>query len=128
MDKERLGMALNCRENLVLSTAPVHLQLDRLRKVADDDGGDHDVPGVAVVKFEACEFTCEGLISSEWSALYMYCILYGFIHDTDNDTEGKSDIFFFLLIYFFFCMWKYLEKIDKDNKQNLFILAIKIHI
>ena len=65
MDKERLGMALNCRENLVLSTAPVHLQLDRLRKVADDDGGDHDVPGVAVVKFEACEFTCEGLISSE---------------------------------------------------------------
>lgn len=68
MDKERLGMALNCRENLVLSTASVHLQLDRLRKVADDDGddgGDHEVPGVAVVKFEACEFTCEGLISSE---------------------------------------------------------------
>ena len=131
MDKERLGMPLNCRENLVLSTASVHLQLDRLRKVADDDGddgGDHDVPGVAVVKFEACEFTCEGLISSEWSALYMYCIIYGFIHDTDNDTEEKSDIFFFLLIYFFFCMWKYLEKTDKDNKQNLFILAIKIHI
>lgn len=70
MDKERLGMPLNCRENLVLSTASVHLQLDRLRKIADDDGddgGDHDheVPGVAVVKFEACEFTCEGLISSE---------------------------------------------------------------
>ena len=131
MDKEWLGMPLNCRENLVLSTASVHLQLDRLRKVADDDGddgGDHDVPGVAVVKFEACEFTCEGLISSEWSALYMYCILYGFIHDTYNDTEEKSDIFFFLLIYFFFCMWKYLEKTDKDNKQNLFILAIKIHI
>ena len=131
MDKERLGMALNCRENLVLSTASVHLQLDRLRKVADDDGddgGDHEVPGVAVVKFEACEFTCEGLISIEWSAWYMYCILYGFIHDTDNDTEEKSDIFFFLLIYFFFCMWKYLEKTDKDNKQNLFILAIKIHI
>ena len=125
MDKERLGMVLNCRENLVSSTAPVHMQLDRLRKVADDDGddgGDHDVPGVAVVKFEACEFTCEGLISSEWSALYMYCILYGVIHDTDNDTEEKSDIsFFFLLIYFFFCMWKYLEKTDTDNKQNLFI-------
>lgn len=68
MDKERLGMVLNCRENLVSSTAPVHMQLDRLRKVADDDGddgGDHGVPGVAVVKFEACEFTCEGLISSE---------------------------------------------------------------
>ena len=90
MDKERLGMPLNCRENLVLSTASVHLQLDRLRKVADDDGGDHDVPGVAVVKFEACEFTCEGLISSEWSALYMYCMLYGFIQKSNTHNTLMS--------------------------------------
>ena len=67
-------MPLNCRESLVLSTAPVHVPLERPRKVADDDGDDsvdsddsddHGVPGVAVVKIEACEFTCEGLISSE---------------------------------------------------------------
>ena len=74
MGKEVVDMPLNCQESLVLSTAPVHLPLERPRKVADDDGDDsvdsddsddHDVPGVAVVKIEACEFTCEGLISSE---------------------------------------------------------------
>ena len=120
MDKERLGMPLNCRENLVLSTASVHLQLDRLRKVADDDGGDHNVPGVAVVKFEACEFTCEGLISSEWSALYMYCLLYGFIHDTDNDTEEKSDIFFFyLFIFSFVCGNTWKKQTKTTNKIYL---------
>ena len=77
MDNKLLDMPLNCRESLVLSTAPVRMPLERPRKVADDDGDDsvdsddsddsddHDVPGVAVVKIEACEFTCEGLISSE---------------------------------------------------------------
>ena len=77
MGKEVVDMPLNCRESLVLSTAPVRMPLERPRKVADDDGDDsvdsddsddsddHDVPGVAVVKIEACEFTCEGLISSE---------------------------------------------------------------
>ena len=71
MDNKVLDMPLNCRESLALSTAPVHMPLERPRKVADDDGDDsvdsddHGVPGVAVVKIEACEFTCEGLISSE---------------------------------------------------------------
>ena len=71
MGKEVVDMPLNCRESLVLSTAPVHMPLERPRKVADDDGDDsvdsddHDVPAVAVVKIEACEFTCEGFISSE---------------------------------------------------------------
>ena len=71
MDKDWLDMPLNCRESLVLSTAPVHVPLERPRKVADDDGDDsvdsddHDVPAVAVVKIEACELTCEGIISSE---------------------------------------------------------------
>ena len=71
MGKEEVDMPLNCRENLVLSTASVYMPLERPRKVADDDGDDsvdsddHGVPGVAVVKIEACEFTCEGLISSE---------------------------------------------------------------
>ena len=74
MGKEVVDMLLNCRENLVLSTASVYMPLERPRKVADDDGDDsvdsddsddHGVPGVAVVKIEACEVTCEGLISSE---------------------------------------------------------------
>ena len=42
-------MPLNCRENLVLSTASVYMPLERPRKVADDDGDDsddHGVPGV----------------------------------------------------------------------------------
>ena len=74
MDNKFLDMPLNCRESLVLSTAPVHMPLERPREVADDDGDDsvdsvdsddHGVPGVAVVKIEACEVTCEGLISSE---------------------------------------------------------------
>ena len=65
MDKELLDMLLNCRGSLVLSTVSVHLQLERPREVGVDDGDDHDVPGVAVVQFEACGFTCEGLISSE---------------------------------------------------------------
>ena len=74
MDNKFLDMPLNCRESLVLSTAPVHVPLERPRKVADDDcddsvdsddSDDHGVPGVAVVKIEACEVTCEGLISSE---------------------------------------------------------------
>ena len=65
MDKELLDMPLNCRGSLVLSTVPVHLQLERPREVGVDDGDDHDVPGVAVVKFGACGLTCEGLISSE---------------------------------------------------------------
>ena len=60
MNGEWLGMPLNCRENLVLSTRPVHLQLKRSWDVADDDVG-----GVAVVKFEAGEATCEGLILSK---------------------------------------------------------------
>ena len=63
MGKEEVDMPLNCREGLVLSTAPVHMLLERPREVAD--GNDHGVPGVAVVKIEACEVTCEGLISSE---------------------------------------------------------------
>lgn len=46
-----------------MSTAPVCMLLERPREVAD--GNDHGVPGVAVVKIEACEVTCEGLISSE---------------------------------------------------------------
>ena len=53
-------MLLNCRENLVLSTGPVHLQLKRPWDVADDGVG-----GVAVVKCEAGEATCEGLILSK---------------------------------------------------------------
>ena len=53
-------MPLNCRESLVLSTGPVHLQLKRSWDVADDDVG-----GVAVVKYEAGEATCEGLILSK---------------------------------------------------------------
>ncbi|PFX12452.1 hypothetical protein AWC38_SpisGene23591 [Stylophora pistillata] len=57
MDGELLDMPLNCRENLVLSTAPVQLQLKRPGEVGNDDVG-----GVAVVKYEACKFTCEGLI------------------------------------------------------------------
>ena len=71
MGKEVVDMPLNCRESLVLSTAPVRMLLERPREVADDDGDDsvdsddHDVPAVAVVKIEACELTCEGIISSE---------------------------------------------------------------
>lgn len=57
VDGELLDMPLNCRESLVLSTAPVHLQLKRPWEVADDDVG-----GVAVVKCEAGKSTCEGLI------------------------------------------------------------------
>ena len=62
MDGEVLDMPLNCRESLVLSTAPVHLQLKRPWQVAEDDVGD-----VAVVK---CDFftgkpVCEGLILSK---------------------------------------------------------------
>ena len=54
-------MPLNCRESLVLSREPVHLQLKRPWDVADDIVG-----GVAVVKFdEARKATCEGLISSK---------------------------------------------------------------
>ena len=53
-------MPLNCRESLVLSTEPVHLQLKRPWDVADDVVG-----GVAVVKFDARKATCEGLISSK---------------------------------------------------------------
>ena len=61
MNGERLEMPLNCRENLVLSTGPVHLQLKRPWIVADDDVG-----GVAVVKYdEAGKATCEGLILSK---------------------------------------------------------------
>lgn len=63
MGKEEVDMPLNCRESLVLSTAPVCMLLERPREAAD--GNDHGVPGVAVVKIEACEVTCEGLISSE---------------------------------------------------------------
>ena len=40
MGKEVVDMPLNCRENLVLSTAPVRMLLERPRKVADDDGDD----------------------------------------------------------------------------------------
>ena len=54
MNGERLEMPLNCRESLVLFTEPVHLQLKR----------PWDVGGVAVVKYEAGEATCEGLILS----------------------------------------------------------------
>ena len=53
-------MPLNCRKSLVLSTGPVHLQLKRPWDVADDDVG-----GVAIVKYEAGEATCEGLILSK---------------------------------------------------------------
>ena len=61
MNGEQLEMPLNCRENLVLSTGPVHLQLKRPWIVADDDVG-----GVAVVKYdEAGKATCEGLILSK---------------------------------------------------------------
>ena len=60
MNGELLEMPLNCRESLVLFTEPVHLQLKRPWDVADDDVG-----GVAVVKYEAGEATCEGLISSK---------------------------------------------------------------
>ena len=68
MSGEWLDMPLNCRESLVLSTGPVHLQVKRPWDVADDDVG-----GVAVVKYEAGEATCEGLILSKWSEL---CICY----------------------------------------------------
>ena len=61
MNGEWLDMPLNCRENLVLSTRPVHLQLKRPWHVADDDVG-----GVAVVQYdEAGKATCEGLILSK---------------------------------------------------------------
>ena len=60
MSGERLDMPLNCRENLVLSTGPVHLQLKRPWVVAD-----HNVGGVAVVKYEDRKTTCEGLILSK---------------------------------------------------------------
>ena len=60
MGGELLDMPLNCRESQVLSTEPVHLQLKRPWDVADDDVG-----GVAVVKHEAEEATCEGLILSK---------------------------------------------------------------
>ena len=60
MSGEWFDMLLNCRENLVLSTGPVHLQLKRPWDVADDGVG-----GVAVVKCEAGETTCEGLILSK---------------------------------------------------------------
>ena len=53
-------MPLNCRESLVLSTGPVHLQIKRPWDVADDNVG-----GVAVVKSEDGKTTCEGLISSK---------------------------------------------------------------
>ena len=60
MSGEWLEMPLNCRESLVLSTGPVHLQLKMPWDVADGDVG-----GVAVVKHEAGEATCEGLILSK---------------------------------------------------------------
>ena len=60
MNGECFEMPLNCRESLVFSTGPVHLQLKRPWEVADDDVG-----GVAVVKYEAREATCEGLILSK---------------------------------------------------------------
>ena len=60
MNGEWLEMPLNCRENLVLSTGPVHLQLKK-----PWDGADDDVGGGAVIKFKAGEATCEGLILSK---------------------------------------------------------------
>ena len=60
MSGEWLEMPLNCRESLVSSIGPVHLQLKRPWDVAVDDVG-----GVAVVKYEAGEATCEGLILSK---------------------------------------------------------------
>ena len=60
MSGECLDMPLNCRESLVLSTGPVHLQLKRPWDVADDV-----VRGVAVVKYEDGKTTCEGLILSK---------------------------------------------------------------
>ena len=61
VDKEKEVMPLKCRESLVSSTGPVHLQLERPWDVADDDVG-----GVAVVKYdEAGKTTCEGLILSK---------------------------------------------------------------
>ena len=124
VDKEWLDMPLNCRESLVLSTASVHLQLERPRKVADDDsddGGDHDVHGVAVVKFEAFKFTCEGLISSEWLTLYMYFAL----SLTQTTTLWKKGyfFFFFLLLHFSLCLWKYLVKITTPVKLSVHYLT-----
>ena len=60
MSGERLDMPLNCRESLVLSTGPVHLQLKRPWVVADNNVG-----GVAVLKYEDGKTTCEGLILSK---------------------------------------------------------------
>ena len=53
-------MPLNCRESLVLSTGPVPLHLKRPWEEADDVVG-----GVAAVKYEDGEATCEGLILSK---------------------------------------------------------------
>ena len=64
---EYVDLKLNCRENLVLSTSPVKLQM---RLLADED----DVGDVAVVKLEAPDLglrnptyqaVCEGLILSK---------------------------------------------------------------
>lgn len=65
---EYVDLRLNCRENLVLCTSPVPLQM---RHLADDD----DVGDVAVVKLEEPDFSlrkpiyqavCEGLILSKF--------------------------------------------------------------
>ena len=49
----------------------------------------------------------------------MYCILYGFIHDTDNDTEEKSDIFFFT--YLFFLLYVEIPGKNRQRQQTKFI-------
>ena len=101
VDKEWLDMPLNCRESLVLSTASVYLQLERPRKVADDDsddGGDHDVHGVAVVKFEAFKFTWGTDFKWVINIVYVFC----FKLDTDNDTVEKRLLFFFFFYFFIF--------------------------
>ena len=100
MDKELLDMPLNCRGSLVLSPASVHLQLERPREVGVDDGDDHDVPGVAVVKFEACGFTCEGLISSEWTISIMYVHII-WLYEWQTMKMRKKATFFSNLNLFF---------------------------
>lgn len=48
---------------------------------------------------------------------------------TQTMTLRKKVTFLFFFTYLFFLLYVEIPgKTDKDNKQNLFILAIKIHI
>ena len=58
---------------------------------------------------------------SDQHYIIMYCILYGVIHDTDNDTEEKSDISFFFFTYLFFLLYVEIPGKNRQRQQTKFI-------